>query len=199
MGARQAAALLLGAIALAFTSAAAAKDFDPGDLIVCNAKGCVPITDQQVLKVLSTFYYGETRLTTVARPRLRSPFFQLRFSNGYVTGIVGPTSLDRFLSYGVNLGRYPRGQSRQEKFSKAGLVKVFCDIHSHMSASILVLDHPYFTIPGTDGNYEIKNVPAGQYTIVGWHERVGERSASLRVEAGRPATVDLTVPVEDLP
>ena len=98
-----------------------------------------------------------------------------------------------------NLGRYPRGQSRPAKFAKAGLVKVFCDIHSHMSASILVLDHPYFTIPGADGNYEIPNVPAGQYTIVGWHERVGERSASVRVDAGRPVTVDLTVPVEDLP
>jgi plastocyanin len=98
-----------------------------------------------------------------------------------------------------NLGRYPRGQSRPEKFSKAGLVKVFCDIHSHMSASILVLDHPYFTIPGVDGNYEIRNVPAGQYTIIGWHERVGERAAAVRVEAGRPATVDLTVPVEDVP
>ncbi len=98
-----------------------------------------------------------------------------------------------------NLGRYPRGQSRTEKFTKAGLVKLFCDIHSHMSASILVLDHPYFTIPGTDGNYEIRNVPAGQYTITGWHERVGERSAAVRVEAGRPVTVDLTVPVEDLP
>jgi plastocyanin len=98
-----------------------------------------------------------------------------------------------------NLGRYPRGQSRPEKFAKAGLVKVFCDIHSHMSASILVLDHPYFTIPGADGNYEIRNVPAGQYTIVGWHERVGERIAAVRVEAGRQATVDLTVPLEDAP
>ena len=98
-----------------------------------------------------------------------------------------------------NLGRYPKGQSRPAKFPKAGLVKVFCDIHSHMSASILVLDHPYFTIPGTDGNYEIRNVPAGQYTIIGWHERVGERSAMVRVEAGRSVTVDLTVPVEDLP
>jgi len=98
-----------------------------------------------------------------------------------------------------NLGRYPRGQSKPWKFAKAGLVKVFCDIHSHMSASILVLDHPHFTIPGTDGNYEIKNVPAGQYTIIGWHERVGERSAIVRVEAGKPVTVDLTVPVEDIP
>ena len=98
-----------------------------------------------------------------------------------------------------NLGRYPRGQSRPWKFTKAGLVKVFCDIHSHMSASILVLDHPYFTIPGVDGNYEIRSVPPGQYTIVGWHERVGERSTSVRVDAGRAATIDLTVPVEDVP
>ena len=98
-----------------------------------------------------------------------------------------------------NLGRYPRGKSKAQTFGKAGLVKVFCDIHSHMSASILVLDHPYFAIPNTDGNYEIKNVPPGQYTITGWHERVGERSASVRVEAGKPVTVDLTVPVEDVP
>ena len=49
------------------------------------------------------------------------------------------------------------------------------------------------------GNYEIRSVPPGQYTIVGWHERVGERSASVRVDAGRAATIDLTVPVEDVP
>jgi plastocyanin len=98
-----------------------------------------------------------------------------------------------------NLGRYPRGQTRAQMFNKPGLVKVFCDIHSHMSASILVLDHPYFTIPAVDGAYELTNVPAGQYTLIGWHERVGERSVTVRVEAGRTAMVDLTVPVEDLP
>ena len=98
-----------------------------------------------------------------------------------------------------NLGRYPRGQSKAQKFTKAGLVKVFCDIHSHMSASILVLDHPYFGIPSTDGAYEVANVPPGQYTIVGWHERVGERAAVVQVQQGRAATIDLTVPVEDGP
>jgi plastocyanin len=98
-----------------------------------------------------------------------------------------------------NLGRYPRGQTRAQTFTKPGLVKVFCDIHSHMSASILVLDHPYFTIPAVDGAYELPNVPPGQYTLIGWHERVGERSVAVRVEAGRTAMVDLTVPVEDVP
>ena len=48
-------------------------------------------------------------------------------------------------------------------------------------------------------NYELPNLPAGMYTLIGWHERVGERSVTVRVEAGRTAMVDLTVPVEDLP
>src|SRR4029079_6552338 len=88
---------------------------------------------------------------------------------------------------------------KPQKFPKAGLVKVFCDIHSHMSASILVLDHPYFDRRSVEGVYEIGNVPPGQYTIVGWHERVGERTAVVQVPAGRAALVDLTVPVEDAP
>ncbi len=96
-----------------------------------------------------------------------------------------------------NLGRYPQGQSRPWKFTKAGIVKVFCDIHSHMSATILVLDHPYFAVPENDGTFELPNLPAGQYTIVGWHERVGERAATVRVERGRAATVGLSLPVED--
>ena len=82
-----------------------------------------------------------------------------------------------------------RGQSRGREFTKAGTVKVYCDIHSHMSATILVFDHPYFTIPELDGSFELPAVPAGQYTLVGWHERVGERSERIRVEAGK-ADVD---------
>ena len=98
-----------------------------------------------------------------------------------------------------NLGRYPRGETRGQRFNKTGLVKVFCDIHSHMSATILVLDHPYFTIPAADGAFELPNVPAGRYTLVGWHERVGDRTLMVRVDAGQTTTVNLTVPVEDQP
>ena len=96
-----------------------------------------------------------------------------------------------------NLGRYPRGQTRSQTFTKPGIVKVYCQIHSHMSATILVLDHPYFTVPAANGDYELPNVPPGEYTIVGWHERVGERTARVRVQAGQTASVDLSLPVED--
>jgi plastocyanin len=96
-----------------------------------------------------------------------------------------------------DLRRYPRGQSRSQQFPKSGIVKVYCHIHSHMSATILVLDHPYFTIPSADGTFELSNVPPGDYTVVGWHERVGERRARVRVERGKAASVDLSLPVEE--
>jgi len=150
-------------------------------------KGTLPASRVELHQQNETFVphvLAITRGSTVDFPN-DDPFFHNVFS------------LSSAASF--NLGRYPRGKSQHETFTRAGLVKVFCDIHSHMSASILVLDHPYFAIPSIDGNYEIRNVPPGQYTIVGWHERVGERSASVRVEAGKAATVDLTVPVEDVP
>lgn len=96
-----------------------------------------------------------------------------------------------------NLGRYPTGQTKEQTFPKAGIVKVFCQIHSHMSATILVFDHPYFTIPSDNGAYELPPLPAGEYTIVGWHERVGERTKTVRVERGKTADVELRLPIEE--
>jgi hypothetical protein len=98
-----------------------------------------------------------------------------------------------------DLGRYPQARSRWRTFSKSGLVKVYCHIHSHMGATILVLDHPYFGVPNLDGTFTIPDVPAGRYTIVGWHERVGEHSAVIQVEAGRATAVELSLPVGDAP
>jgi plastocyanin len=96
-----------------------------------------------------------------------------------------------------DLGSYPRGRTKSQQFRRAGLIKVYCHIHSHMSASIMVLDHPYFTVPRLDGTFTLANVPPGRYTLIGWHERVGERAGSIVVEAGRTAAIDLSLPVED--
>src|SRR6185295_17059719 len=73
-----------------------------------------------------------------------------------------------------DLGRYPKGRSKTRVFGRPGLIKVFCHLHSQMSAMIRVFDHPYFTIPDADGTFSIPDVPAGDYDIVAWHERVGE-------------------------
>jgi hypothetical protein len=94
-----------------------------------------------------------------------------------------------------NLGRFPRGESRAVRFDKAGIVKVFCDIHSHMAASVIVFNHPWFTVPAADGSFEIDDLPAGNQQITAWHERLGDTTMRVRVEPGRAASVEFVLPV----
>jgi plastocyanin len=94
-----------------------------------------------------------------------------------------------------NLGRFPRGESRAVKFDKAGIVKVFCDIHSHMAASVVVFNHPWFTVPDAEGNFEIGNLPPGNPQITAWHERLGDTTIRVRTEGGRGASVEFVLPV----
>jgi hypothetical protein len=69
-----------------------------------------------------------------------------------------------------DLGRYARGHSKSVRFDTPGIVRVFCDIHSHMSAFVLVFNHPYFATTDADGRYRIGGVPPGSYNVVAWHE-----------------------------
>jgi hypothetical protein len=111
MGARRLAVALLAVAPLLAASAAAAKDFAPGDLFVCSGQRCVAITNQPVLEPLGAFYYTGLKPPVVApAPHVGAPAFELRFRNGYATGIVATAKLDRFLSYGVNLGWFKPGQ-----------------------------------------------------------------------------------------
>jgi plastocyanin len=98
-----------------------------------------------------------------------------------------------------NLGRYPQGQTRPVRFDKPGLVKVFCEIHSHMSATVMVFDHPWFAIPGDDGRFELPAVPTGDRQITAWHERLGDTTLKVRIEPGRPTEADFVLPVPQQP
>ena len=102
-------------------------------------------------------------------------------------------SLSRGASF--NLGRYPSGSSRSQTFNKPGIVKVFCEIHSHMSAVVRVFDHNWFTVPADDGAFSIDGVPPGEHTLVAWHERIGERREKITINPGAAATIHFTLPV----
>lgn len=94
-----------------------------------------------------------------------------------------------------NLGRYPKGKSKSVTFDKPGLVRVFCDIHSHMSATVLVFNHPWFAVPDDHGQFTLPEVPPGDREITAWHERLGDTTLRVRVDSGRPTTADFTLPV----
>jgi hypothetical protein len=64
-----------------------------------------------------------------------------------------------------------------------------------MSALVVVLDHPFFTIPAETGEYTLPAVPPGEYTLIAWHERIGEQRQRIRVSAGAMTRVDFTLPV----
>ena len=69
-----------------------------------------------------------------------------------------------------NLGRYAAGHSKAVRFENPGIVRVFCEIHSHMSAFILVFAHRYFAVTDDEGRYRIDGIPPGTYTVAVWNE-----------------------------
>jgi uncharacterized protein (DUF2141 family) len=73
------------------------------------------------------------------------------------------------------------------------MVKFKCDVHPWMNAYIGVLPHPYFSVTGNEGTFEIKDLPPGSYTVEIWHEKYGTQTQQVTVEEGGTATADFTV------
>jgi plastocyanin len=89
-----------------------------------------------------------------------------------------------------DLGLYGRGARPSTKFSRPGIVSVYCNVHAQMSALVIVRDNPYFAQPGSDGWFTIARVPPGKYVLHAWHERAREVTQELTV--GPNGTRDLT-------
>ena len=68
-------------------------------------------------------------------------------------------------------------------------VKVTCDVHSWMSSWIVAAPHPYYAVTDAAGAFSLTDVPAGTYSVVVWHERLGETEQSVTVAAGGAATM----------
>jgi plastocyanin len=139
-------------------------------------KASIAQKDEQFIPHLAAVTVG----SSVAFPN-EDPFFHNVFS------------LSRGAAF--NLGRYPSGASRSKTFTRVGIVKVFCEIHSHMSAVVRVFDHGWFTVPGEDGTYSIGEVPPGEHTLVAWHERIGERRERVTIRPGAASQMNFTLPV----
>jgi len=92
-----------------------------------------------------------------------------------------------------DLGRYASGASRPIRFDRAGIVRVFCDIHSHMNAYILVFNHPFFAMTDTEGRYRIENVPPGTYGVIAWNEGTSSEARPITVPDGGVAELDFSI------
>ncbi|MEZ5352879.1 MAG: hypothetical protein R2762_09605 [Bryobacteraceae bacterium] len=99
--------------------------------------------------------------TTVDWPN-RDPIFHNAFSN--------------FAGQPFDTGLYAPGSTYKVKFVREGVVRVFCNIHSTMSAVIVVVKTPWYAVTGRDGTFRIDGVPPGEYQMKIWHERADEAS-----------------------
>jgi len=91
-----------------------------------------------------------------------------------------------------NLGTWPKGEKKSFQFNDLGAAPLLCNVHPEMSGYVVVVATPYFAVTDKDGNYEIKNVPAGKYTIKTWSEDGKPTTQAVEVTASG-ATADLTV------
>jgi plastocyanin len=83
-----------------------------------------------------------------------------------------------------DLGLYGRGETRSTRFTRPGVVRVYCNVHAQMSAIVVVRDTPWFVQPSSDGSFTLPAVPPGRYTLRAWHERAEEVTRDLAVPAG---------------
>jgi plastocyanin len=70
-----------------------------------------------------------------------------------------------------DVGLYPPGTSKSVVFTRAGIVRVFCNIHQTMSAVIVVLKTPWFGVTDAQGKFHIAGVPPGDYRLHVFYER----------------------------
>jgi plastocyanin len=106
--------------------------------------------------------------------------------NVYWPSISGNKKLAR------NLGTWPKGEKKPFQFNDVGVASLLCNVHPEMSGYVVVTPTPYFAVTDKDGNFEIKNIPAGKYTLKTWSEDGKPTTQAVDV-SGATATVELTV------
>lgn len=91
----------------------------------------------------------------------------------------------------MNLGTYSSDEVRHWTFNTIGEAVLLCNIHSEMEAWVVVRQNPYFAVTDKSGDFEIKDVPAGSYTLKIWNKKYSALSQEVAVETGETVQVSL--------
>ncbi|HEY3634446.1 MAG TPA: carboxypeptidase regulatory-like domain-containing protein [Caldimonas sp.] len=90
----------------------------------------------------------------------------------------------------------PKNRTVPVTFSKAEIVRVDCDLHSWMTAWVVVAPHPYYAVTRADGQFSFEGLPPGSYRLQIWHERLGPITRQVIVPAtgGASVSVEMKLP-----
>ena len=92
-----------------------------------------------------------------------------------------------------NIAQPNKGMKLTKKFDKSEvMVKIKCEVHNWMALYVGVLDHPFYAVSDDKGNFTIKNLPAGDYEIEAWQEKLGTQTMKVSVGASDTKTADFS-------
>lgn len=81
----------------------------------------------------------------------------------------------------LNVAMPEKGRNIKKTLTQAGLIGVKCDAHPFMSGSILVFDHPYFSVTDKNGEFKVTDIPPGTYKVKIWHEEIPVREKEVTI------------------
>jgi plastocyanin len=90
-----------------------------------------------------------------------------------------------------NMAQPNQGQTIQTDLSRAGIVRVDCDVHGWMEGWVYVVDNPYYAITGADGKFNITDVPPGTYKLIAVQSLTGPNEQSVTVVSGKPTNLTI--------
>lgn len=89
-----------------------------------------------------------------------------------------------------DLGVWTKGITKTYTFNNLGDVAILCNVHPEMEAYIVVLQNPYYSLTDKDGNYKIEDVPAGNYKLKTWHDRLRPDEKTVDVPSNGEVVVN---------
>jgi plastocyanin len=93
----------------------------------------------------------------------------------------------------------PKGRTIQMAFKTPEIIQIECDLHTWMSAWVVVADHPFYTVTKDHGEFILENVPPGSYTLRVWQESLGTATQDVTVAAKLGANVTIEMSAAKLP
>ncbi len=84
-----------------------------------------------------------------------------------------------------NLGTWPPGETKTYTFKQTGVAILLCKVHTEMEGYAVVLQNPFFSLTDENGNYTIRDVPAGSYTLKVWNKKYGGKPQQVEVKSGQ--------------